>query len=593
MADAIVTDDIVVTATRTEVERKNVISDITVITSAELKRNSSNNIIDILQQQPGIEIHNTGGLGKTSSIFLRGTNANSVVVLIDGVRINSATAGITSWENIPTSQIDRIEILRGPSSSLYGADAIGGVIQIFTKKGIDGFHPYIGGGIGSNNTKTGQIGVRGSNTAIDYSFNLSTVTTKGMSAFDTSIGNVSDRDGYDNVAVTGSLGFSIDANNRVDFNLFRSEGNNEYDNRWSDYNMSNKVINQSVGVTLTTKFTDMWTSRLQVAQGKDEYIDNQVYDADIWDYVRGQDNYVTTQDQYSWQNDYIIGPGTATILIDRLEQNIKSDTAYTESSRNNTGYMIGYQSQLDQHSFQTTYRVDDNSQFGVKQTGGVGYGYQLLPKLKFVTSLGTAYRVPTFNDLYYPGVGASNLNLVPETSKNIEAGVRYQDNENSLGVTVFKNEIKDLIVLDENWTPQNTNRAKITGVTWDANYWVDHTQFKASYTIQNAKDETSDLYLVRRAKNYGSVQIAHYVNQWSFGTEIVGSGSRYNDANNTVTLDGYILSNIFANIYWTEQLTVNARINNVFDKDYTLAKEGNYNYTTDGINATLNFVYEF
>src|SRR5450830_1475213 len=182
-AENINLDDVVVTASRVSQSRESVLGDVTVINQEEIERAGAGSITDLLKSQSGIQINTSGGAGSAASVFLRGTNSDHLIVLIDGLRINSATLGTTSFENIPLSQIEKIEILRGPASSLYGQDAIGGVIQIFTKKGMDGFKPYVGIGYGSYKTSNFQSGIRGGNNQTTYAINFSAMNTDGFSAF--------------------------------------------------------------------------------------------------------------------------------------------------------------------------------------------------------------------------------------------------------------------------------------------------------------------------------------------------------------------------------------------------------------------------
>ena len=199
------TSDVFVTATRTLIPKKNVIADITLISEEEIKLAGYSSLPELLQRQPGIEISNNGGQGKVSTLFLRGASSTHSVILLDGIRIDSATAGLTAIENIPLSQIEKIEIVRGPASSLYGQDAIGGVIQIFTKKGLNGFKPYISFGYGKYNTSIAQGGIRGGDDTTSYAINLSSQSSTGFSAFEPNTNPAAtaniynlDKDGYRN-----------------------------------------------------------------------------------------------------------------------------------------------------------------------------------------------------------------------------------------------------------------------------------------------------------------------------------------------------------------------------------------------------------
>jgi vitamin B12 transporter len=583
-------EKIITTATRIETLQKDVIADTSIITKEEIERSGNITLPQLLQKQSGVEIQNNGGQGKVSSVFLRGNDAESTIILLDGLRINTASSGLTTLENIPLSQIDRIEILRGPASSLYGADALGGVIQLFTKQGYKGFHPYMNVGHGKYSTNTGQIGFRGGNTDTKYSLNLSSADSEGFSALDTTAALKNDKDGYDNFTVSGSISHQINDIHHIAINLFRSETNNEYDDPFSTYPKTNKLILETFNTSLNSKFSEGWHSTINIGVSADEYRDHQKLNEDYIN-VPGRDKFETRQRHYSWQNNLDTALGKLTLLVDRLEQELVADAAYDDTERDNTGYMIGLSKNYGNHQTQFNIRTDDNSDYGTNTTGNLGYGYQITPKIKLVSTFGTAFHAPTFNELYYPG-SSKNPNLLPEESTNIEFGLRYKDNENYASITTFQNKIDDYIVNDENFVPQNSNRAKIQGVTLEGACFIGNTLFKGTFSVQSAKDNTTNKYLIRRSKRYGSLLISRYINEWNIGSEFVGSGVRYNDVNNTKPMSGYIVTNFFANYEYNNNIKINMRLDNVMNKNYTLAKSGSVNYQTPGTSFFVNLIYE-
>ena len=183
IADLALEEIEVTTPLRVPEKAKNVIADTTVITSDEIERAGLSTIPQLLQQQPGVEVKTTGGPGSVSTVYIRGTSSTHSIFLIDGLRVGSSTTGTTAIQNIPLSQIERIEIVRGPASSLYGQDGIGGVIQIFTKKGKKGFHPYVSAGYGRYKTKEMAAGFSAGNDSTSFSLNLSGMNTDAFSAF--------------------------------------------------------------------------------------------------------------------------------------------------------------------------------------------------------------------------------------------------------------------------------------------------------------------------------------------------------------------------------------------------------------------------
>ena len=584
------TSDVFVTATRTGIPKKNVIADITLISEEEIKLAGYSSLPELLQRQPGIEISNNGGQGKVSTLFMRGASSTHSVILLDGIRIDSATAGLTAIENIPLSQIEKIEIVRGPASSLYGQDAIGGVIQIFTKKGLNGFKPYISFGYGKYNTSIAQGGIRGGDDTTSYAINLSSQNSTGFSAFEPNTNPAAtanifnlDKDGYRNKSVSASLSHKINEKLDINFQYFLSQGKNKYDNRYANWDPSidwkNTQDQESLSGTVNSQLTNYWKSSLRVGLGIDDYVEKQRY---ISGATREVDNvYKTIQNQITWQNDLILPLGSLVLLYDKLDQKINvTDTSYSKKDRQNDAYMIGYNLNQANHNFQANVRKDFNSVYRDATTGNIGYSYAIDSNWSIASSFGTAFRSPTFNYLY----AGSNANpdLQPEKSKNIEAQLKYQSDAEFFSFVTFKNKITDFIISNgtTGYRPYNINTAEIYGATVSSSHFINHFQFKSSFTVQSPMNESADKYLPRRSNFFGTVGLNYFIQNWNLGFEATGSGNRYNDAENLFNIPGYIKTNLFADYQITKNLAVNARVDNVLGKNYTYAYEGNP--TTDG-----------
>lgn len=588
------TEEVVVTASRIAQTRESVVADVSVINSEEIQRAGQSTLIELLQTQPGVEISSNGGPGKTSSVFLRGTNSSHVVVLVDGMRINSATAGTTTFENIPLSQIEKIEILRGPASSLYGQDAIGGVIQIFTKKGKGRPRFYAAIGYGTYDTKTAEAGVLGSAGGTSFALNASSYDTNGFSAYKTNDANFDDNDGYRNLAFTGSISHRIKEGHDVGVQFFQSEGKTRFDNRFNIFNptpdfSSNADVSQlSYALTSNNQITSRWLSKLRLGEGIDETVDNNEL---------SRDRFKTKQRQYSWQNDISLPLGTLTLLYDRLEERVFSTTDYDQDHRNNDGFVVSYLLDAGAHALQASYRSDHNTQFGTNDTGSIAYGYKLNSNWRVTGSYGTAFKAPSFNDLYFPGF--SNPNLKPEKSRNIEASLRYESNTSSASITAYENNIRDLITLDFINPPFifNVNEARIQGLTLAAAQQWQDWQLRASADIQSPRDRETDNLLVRRANRHASANLSRDWGDWRFGTEAISSSARYNDAANEFRMGGYTVFNLTTDYKINPEWKLQARINNLFDKDYALAFDGDpanggFVYNTPGSNLFVSIRFE-
>ncbi len=584
------TSDVFVTATRTLIPKKNVIADITLISEEEIKLAGYSSLPELLQRQPGIEISNNGGQGKVSTLFLRGASSTHSVILLDGIRIDSATAGLTAIENIPLSQIEKIEIVRGPASSLYGQDAIGGVIQIFTKKGLNGFKPYISFGYGKYNTSIAQGGIRGGDDTTSYAINLSSQNSTGFSAFEPNTNPAAtaniynlDKDSYRNKSVSASLSHKINEKLDINFQYFLSQGKNKYDNRYANWDPSidwkNTQDQESLSGAVNSQLTNYWKSSLRVGLGIDDYVEKQRY---ISGATREVDNvYKTIQNQITWQNDLILPLGSLVLLYDKLDQKINvTDTSYSKKDRQNDAYMIGYNLNQANHNFQANVRKDFNSVYRDATTGNIGYSYAIDSNWSIASSFGTAFRSPTFNYLY--AGSSANPDLQPEKSKNIEAQLKYQSDAEFFSFVTFKNKITDFIISNgtTGYRPYNINTAEIYGATVSSSHFINHFQVKSSFTVQSPMNESADKYLPRRSNFFGTVGLNYFIQNWNLGFEATGSGNRYNDAENLFNIPGYIKTNLFADYQITKNLAMNARVDNVLGKNYTYAYEGNP--TTDG-----------
>lgn len=588
--------DTVVTATRTAQPRESVIADVTVIDAETIERSGQLSLIELLQLQPGVEMSNNGGVGKVSNIFIRGTNSSHVLVLIDGLRSQSATTGTTTFENLPLNQIDRIEILRGPATSLYGQDAIGGVIQIFTKRGKSAPTFYANLGYGTYNTKIGNAGVSGKVNDTAFSLNLGVQDVGGFSALKTKQANLKDNDGYRNTSVSGSLSHEIVAGHEVGINFFNSDGSAQFDNRFNAtaFNSKSNLDQQAALAYSKNQFTDYWLSTFKVGFTKDKLKSFDEFQAPNFS------RFDTKQSQLNWQNDFKLPVGTLTLMYDRLEEKVTSDTIYNDTKRTNEGFVGSYLANINAHSIHLSVREDRNSDFGNQQTGGVGYGYTINDKWRTTASYGSAFKAPSFNDLYFPdffGFPTSNPNLVPEKSDNIEASLRYQTSATSASITAYRNKVRNLIALDANFVPFNASKATLEGVTLIASHRLNQWDFSGSLDVQSPRDEETDNLLVRRANRHAKGNVSYVIGDWRLGMEVLSSSKRYNDLANTQTLAGYTLFNLTTEYTINPNWRLQARLNNLFDKDYALAFDGNpqttgFVYNTPGSNLFVNLRWQ-
>lgn len=597
-------DPVVITATRQNSRIAEVLADTSILDAASIQRAGAiTSLGELLGRQPGIEFRQSGGPGTTSSLFMRGTNSDHVLLLVDGMRVGSVTAGGAAWENLPLEQIERIEIVRGSASALYGSDAIGGVIQVFTKRGSGRAQPWFEIGYGSHQTTHLAAGISGSQSAIQgWNYNLQAANTRSdsFSAIQDPA-NLSwnpDRDGYRRTAASGSLGYKFNAQHEVGANFLYSDGWNRIDIgnlapgslASDDYRMDEKL--SSLRVYSRNQLAANWVSTLQIGRSLDDSrnLDNGVQTS----------QYKSTQTQYQWQNDLTLPVGTALLAVERLEQRVTSSDNYALGKRSIDSLLAGWTAQLNQHHLQLNARQDHNSQFGNKTTGGLAYGYQFTSAWRTSFSWGTAFKAPTFNDLYYPADGwgnVSNPNLRPETSENRELALRHETSHQESSIVYYDNEIKDLIqwapidpsyVTSFGWTPTNLNKARIKG--WTLSHAGRNEQgyrWSASADLLDPRDRATDKVLIQRARKTAKLSLGRDFGQFAVDAELQATGRRYIDAGNSQRLAGHALLNLSASHQLTPEWRLTARANNLLNRDYTLVN----GFATDGANFFISLRY--
>lgn len=603
-------DDVIVTASRINESLNTTLHDVSVINREQIELAGQTTLIEILQMQPGIEITNNGGAGKAAGVFMRGTNSGHVLVLVDGVRLNSATAGTTTFENLPIALIDKIEILRGPAASVYGQDAVGGVIQIFTKKGSGKPQFYANLGYGSYNTKTAEAGAHGEIGSTQFSIGVSSLDTDGFSSYKTNDSNFNDHDSYRNLSATGSLSHSIVDGHDLGLQFLHSKGKTRFDNRFNifafdpAFSDNAEMTQHSYSVYTKNKITSNWLSTVKIGEGYDEQL---TFSAPSFFTPQSRSVYRTKQHQWSWQNDIELPLGMATLAYDRLEERVKSTSTFDKNARNNDGYYLGYLVGLDNHTIQANYRSDHSTSFGTNDTHGLAYGYRFNNHWRSKLSYGTAFKAPTFNDLYTPftdfGGGFSyqgNPNLKPETARNKELSLSYSNNSTDISATYYHNDIRNLILGAQGIpadTAINLGSATIEGLTLTGSHLFGKWQLSGSVDVQSPKNNDTDNQLIRRSKQHASANLNYSLGDWRFGIESIASSKRYNDPTNQLSIAGYTIFNLTTDYKINQDWKVQARINNAFDKDYALAYDGNpktdgFAYNTPGSNLFVSLHWQ-
>jgi len=580
--DATDLDQVSVTATRTEVAIQDSLVPVQVISREEIDRSQATSLTDLLAGRAGIGISNQGGLGKNTTLNIRGTESDQVLVLLDGVRIGSASAGLTAFQDLPVAQIERIEIVRGPRSSLYGSEAIGGVIQIFTRAGGRGLTTYAQAGFGSHDLRNHSAGFSYRGQRGWLSANAGYQETDGINACRGTAGNADapfgagcyvdepDRDGYRNTSIGVRGGINVTDTLSLEGNFLNADSRNEYDGSAFGGNEADNLQRVSGG-TLRWTPSDAFTLTVQAGRAEDQS-DNDYVDADA-----GTRSYVSTfdtrRDTASAQADYTFAPGQiVTLGGDWQNDEVTSNTPFDVDSRDNTGVFAQYQGSFGAHSLQASVRNDDNEQFGSHTTGSLGYGFGFGNGFKFTASAGTGFKAPTFNDLYYPG-GFGNPELKPEKSKSLNLGLAQYGQGWNWTFNAYETRIKDLIGYDTAFNLVNVDKARIRGAELTGFVTLYGLDINAQISHTDPRNDTDDSvnhdnWLARRSRDTARLDLDYAIGDFRLGLTGNGYGHRFDDAANTARLAGYGTMDVRLEYALSSDWTLQAKAANVFDKDY-------------------------
>ncbi|HRP94987.1 MAG TPA: TonB-dependent receptor [Rhodocyclaceae bacterium] len=573
LAQDAVGETVVVTATRQHQRADEVLASVEVIDRKAIEQAGHSTLVELLSAQPGVQVVSTGGPGSNASIFIRGANSSHTLMLIDGMRVGSATSGQPSIEMIPLALIDRIEILRGPASALYGSDAIGGVIQIFTRRGESVFAPSVRAGFGSFDTRTLDASVSAGTGRLRYSLAAGYDETSGFDARpDSRVGSDADDDGFRGRFASASASLGLREHDEIGVNLFHSEGRNWYDTGQVFDSFLDKHVT-SGGVRMANRLTGKWTSTLKLGYSEDGLKSRATADM--------PSRFDTHQTEFAWQNDVRVAGGSLLAAYEHLEQRVATTGRLDRRRRDVHSVLLGWTGSVAAHSFQANVRHDDSSQFGDKTTGLLAYGYQFDPAWRVQASLGTGFKAPTFNDLFFPlscfppfGCFGGNPDLKPEKAFNRELGLVWESGVTTVRATYFRNTIENLIVWTN--TPSNLGRVEIEGVELGVTTTLKGYRLRAGIDFLDARDEDTDERVVRRAGKSAYAGVDRNLGAWNFGLDWRGQGRRYDNDTASfparrVTLGGYGVLSAFAHYAFAPDWRLELRANNILDKKYELA----------------------
>jgi vitamin B12 transporter len=524
-------------------------------------------LADLLSSLPGIRVSTNGGAGAASSVFIRGAESRHTLVLVDGLRMGSASTGQPSFETLPLSLIERIEVIKGPSSALYGSQALGGVIQIFTRKsGREGLrtHALVGGG--TQSTYRMEAGFEGKHERISHAVTVGQGYTSGSNATHPQRQPTlyqPDEDAYRHRSFSARLGLDVAPGHQIGLTALHVEGENEYDAYQTDYPAWLDKQQTGVSVFAHNRLGEDTQSRLSLGFSEDALKDH----GGLFEPSR----FKTHQEQLSWQLEGVLGGDWVWLAaFDFLQQTVSGTTLYTQNRRRINGFVMGLSREWEGHSVQTHLRHDRNSQFGNKTTGLLAYGYRFSDAWRMHASVASAFNAPTFNQLYWPdsGFGGGNPDLKPENSVNRELGIHHQGPAGEIGLTYYHHRVRDLIA---GWPATNVAQATLEGVelTWKTRLGPVLAEWGIDWL--NAQDKNTGRALPRRASEAGFARLSHQTGPWGVGVELNAEGRRFDDMGHTRHLGGYGLLNGWLHYTLNPQWRIELRGNNLLDRQYETA----------------------
>ena len=578
---------LIVTATRTDQSIDHLSAASTVFTRHDIERLQLQSVPELLKQATGVDVTESGAPGKAASVYIRGTGSGHVLVLIDGVRIGSVTLGSSPFSSLPIDQIERVEIVRGSQSSLYGSDAIGGVIQIFTRKGqyTDNIKPTVSieAGGGSYDTAHVSGNVSGKYKQLGYAVGVSHITTSGFNA-SSSTNQDADRDGYKNTSFNIRTDYKINDDYRAEAFVLRSQGENEFDNNFGSDR--NDFVIQNIGLSGYMQFSDNWLSTLRLGESRDQ---SRQPDGDFFNTRRRM---VSLSNKIKLNSNHQIIIGS-----DFRNDHIESHQSYAETDRYDIGGFAEYYGRwFDLIDFNASVRGDEDEQFGSHITGNSGFRIGLENSgIDVVANFSSGYKAPTFNDLYWPdgSFGVGNPYLKPEESTTFEVGLEGQHDWGNWVIRAYHTNIENLI----NWEPitpgsfkyqpKNVNKAQIDGIEGEISTQLYGWNITLNGNALSPKDRVSNQRLSDRAQLQLGVDISKEIfDHLNIGSSLNVSGDRLDG---TTKSHGAIVWDIRAAYQINNSWSIKGKLKNLLNDQYQTNK--GFNTADRNFFVSVNYIY--
>jgi vitamin B12 transporter len=575
--DALKLPDVVISANRQVQARNDSSAANTVFTRDDIDRLQPTSLTDLLSRVPGVQVAPTGGRGSLPGIYIRGTKSAQSLVLVDGQRIANTTSGDSGLQYLNVDQIERVEVLRGSRSVIYGSDAIGGVIQVFTRRNAEqGLQPRMKLGFGSNGTWERSLGVSGGDEHTRFNLGASLDETAGINSTHQSFPSDGDHDAYRNQSLSLNLSHAFSDTLEAGFNLLDNRGKSEYDNSFGRYDVA---TGQTVGQKPHTDYTvssasgyvdatlnQHWQSRLELghSENRDTKRDTLSDDSSVFN---------TYRDSVNWQNDLTLNEQNRLILGgDWYEDRFHGSTTFTENSRWNRAAFVQHRFRGEWFSTELGLRRDQNQQFGSQNSWSGTLTVPVNPDNDLLLSYSEGFRAPTFNDLYYPQTQYSNPDLQPETSKSYELQWRSQLTDSTrLEASLYRTDLSDAIILDRTGKPQNVASARINGFEAALKQDLFGWQGNLGLAVIDPRDRDSGHTLARRARRTVSLDLDRQFDKLGLGASWQAISSSYDDEDNRNRLGGYALLGLRSSWALNREVLLSVKVDNLLDKTYARA----------------------
>ncbi|SDZ64625.1 TonB-dependent receptor domain-containing protein [Pseudomonas sp. NFIX28] len=565
--------DVLISANRQVQARNDSSAANTIFTRDDIDRLQPSSVTDLLQRVPGVQVAQSGGRGSVPGIYIRGTSSAQTLVLVDGQRIGSSSSGDSNLQHLNIDQIERVEVLRGSRSVIYGSDAIGGVIQIFTRRGAEqGLQPRLHLGVGSHQTWERSIGLSGGDQQTRFSLGASLDDTAGSNRTHESYASDRDDDAYRNQSLSLSLSHAFNDDWEAGLNLLDNRGKSEFDNPFGRFDSNtfeslpqkpySEFAVSSFSSYVDGRINEAWKSRLELghSENREKTFDKLSDERTVFN---------TYRDSLNWQNDLRLDERNSLIVGgDWYQDRVNSSTAFAEDSRWNRAAFVQHRFRADSFSTELGLRRDQNQQFGGQNSWSGTLTLPLNADNDVLLTYSEGFRAPTFNDLYYPDF--SNPDLKPETSKSYELQWRSQLSESTrLETSLYRTDLEDAIIFGSNSRPQNVASARINGFEAALRQELFGWQSNLGLAIIDPRDRDTGHTLARRARRTLSLDLDRQFDRLGLGASWQAVSSSYDDLANQQRLGGYALLGLRGSWALDREIRLELKVDNLLDKSYS------------------------